>query len=865
MNTDNSERSAVVDDKAKVRYELKLETKTPDSRHWFPPHLSLNLDGKQPPGIITGPWLIKNDEWYKPSWYFEGNQIVEVSEKDDPTFGGRYWFPASAENMHKLSKLNTTSEAQREEMDWWLAWHEWMLTNASVKSLTLKMTAFQRDPSDEDSVHKMIGMTRRVETEKPVNLSLIQRMQYIQRGETPPTTEVVKSTETVPFKHALRFNEYTYYDLYSQQLNAAWYMTTALRTFIQMDMRTGKTASAIVAMLDLMEHNEIDKGIVVCPTSNIYDPWITELEAHGVRFIVMDGTKDDDFEALKRNDWDVVLLNYERVGSRIKEMLYRVEGFDPQRVMVVADETSFIKNPYSNRSKDLRQLCWICRYVTLLNGTPMQQGPQDLWAQYNCIDPYGLILGNPFNEYIRRWLTKAKSTFKVPPMLRTDFEAMLSSTAIRYIRGEADQFTGKDKTFRYIQLPCTESQMSDIKDVTEGYITKQDDEGDEERVNIGTGVLSLYLHMREICNGYNKYPLQTEDEAVERGLKSREYARVSYDVDPKIMWLRTYIEANPTQPLVIFTEFVEQGQHIKEMLNELGLKWASTRPFMAKTKVKHLNPAISIECYNFINEEFFYGQGVPGTFVMPGFPVKIPSWITHNERVVSTVDEAGFRDDVTYFDKYLDKGTYKGQDRKDQIDRFQYGEADYFILDPRQGYGLSLHRKPAWSNGIGIKPAMVFMCPVWSLGNYEQSQDRCVTTDEETGKTTNTLIYALSIKGSIEDHVLEALRLKKDVQSTLLQDTTREGFNTFVHNLVEAMEDARNDPQAYFDADEMRARALLGVSPISKLSKGVILRGIKTKHGYTRKAAMDWLKGEAEQKYKDAYQYLNNKMNETTK
>jgi len=105
------------------------------------------------------------------------------------------------------------------------------------------------------------------------------------------------------------------------------------------------------------------------------------------------------------------------------------------------------------------------------------------------------------------------------------------------------------------------------------------------------------------------------------------------------------------------------------------------------------------------------------------------------------------------------------------------------------------------------------------------------------------MIYALSIKGSIEEYIFNALRKKKEVQASLMQDAQRDGYASFVENLIEGMQTAIDESDdGYFDAEEMNARIQCGVPPFSKLSDKLITRKLQNKLRLrTQKAVAEYI------------------------
>lgn len=102
-------------------------------------------------------------------------------------------------------------------------------------------------------------------------------------------------------------------------------------------------------------------------------------------------TKDPGFDGWMRSDPEklhVLLIGVEGLG--ISEKFYQAaipfflaEG--PK--MAVCDEASRIKNPKALRSQRAVALGQTANWTMFLNGTPIAKGIQDLWSQYEFLDP----------------------------------------------------------------------------------------------------------------------------------------------------------------------------------------------------------------------------------------------------------------------------------------------------------------------------------------------------------------------------------------------------------------------------------------------------------------------------------------------
>ncbi len=102
-------------------------------------------------------------------------------------------------------------------------------------------------------------------------------------------------------------------------------------------------------------------------------------------------------KALKGRRIPVEVVNYEAVVARRREWYERARATPD--LMIVADESHFLKTRGSSRSRVVRHLGRSAKYRLALTGTPLGQGLQDAWAQFDFIDPS--IFG-PYDDQVER-------------------------------------------------------------------------------------------------------------------------------------------------------------------------------------------------------------------------------------------------------------------------------------------------------------------------------------------------------------------------------------------------------------------------------------------------------------------------------
>lgn len=730
------------------------------------------------------------------------------------------WEP-SAENLRILLSLPMVDEDSRRRAMKDVFFWKTNLPMVCYWSILLKAGSIPRD----EGVGRLpaVSKTKIVKKKKVLTRDEMLAVMAGASVDTEVDTQVVESSV---WKDAMKFQKYCpHYQLYSQQLIGAWAISQLKRVPLWYDMRVGKTWSAIAAYKHARANDEVDMLIVVCPTFNMYDPWLDELKSGNLSVSIMDGTAEEDMETVEsaaRGDVDVLIVNYERVDRRLEAI---EDNLDMARLFIVADETSAIKNPESKRSLAMHRLCQKPLYVVLLNGTPCEQGPQDLWSQMRCIDSKGVVWGQTFADYASEWLYQYAAG-KYTPKNSLDFQVFLSRTSIRYIRSEADQFAGRDKTFRYVELPPTKEQLVQSQNVLQGFLETVSASGDKKKQGVFDSYIVIAGFLREICCSYDKY----------REVEDGPYIRVRHEIDPKLLWVLAFIMSKPGEPVVIYCEFNEQESRLKEMLDEHKIPWSSTRPRMTPVVRNRLVEDVPFTRVQDWVKKFHSKFQVTGMPLPPpgSTDVKVPNWLRYDEEVISyeraTHGPAALTEEHT---TYKDRGTYPPHIKSDQVKMFNKGEAQVFICKWSQARGFSLARKEAVKSGFGTYPTIISLAPTWSLGSWQQGQDRCVTTHSNADGSTsavNTMVYALTTKGSIEGDIMAALRNKSSVATTLFQDAKRKGFESFVSNMLSDMKAASMDKTSVFDAEEMNARITLGVPPFSKLSRKLVLNKAASKY-----------------------------------
>lgn len=194
----------------------------------------------------------------------------------------------------------------------------------------------------------------------------------------------------------------------AMMLDMAWNLPSAA-WFAKMG--TGKTFAAIHLACARYSAGLVDRIVILCP-STLRLTWKKEFAKYATieyDFRIHD-TKAGwlkEFYSIKTKPGDpmpVLAVSVEGLG--VSEALYdSVCGFYiDSRVFTICDESSRIKNPDAKRTNRAIELGRASHSRLILNGTPIALGIQDLYSQYEFLDP-NIIGSGDYWAFKSRYLT----------------------------------------------------------------------------------------------------------------------------------------------------------------------------------------------------------------------------------------------------------------------------------------------------------------------------------------------------------------------------------------------------------------------------------------------------------------------------
>lgn len=359
---------------------------------------------------------------------------------------------------------------------------------------------------------------------------------------------------------------------------------------LYMDMGTGKTKTAtdIAAALNL--EGKVQAVLVVCKLSLSIN-WAEEFEKHcPVPYALRLHTNDKSgFQDWMWENKDVDLKVY-IVGT---ESLSSGSAFEfaekflmlHTKTMCIIDEAHMISNHKAVRSERAVILGRNSNYRAILTGTPITEGPMNLFMQFEFLDPNIIGIGDFYafrNHYavMGGYMKEDERTGKKKAMEIVGYQNLeeLMSTVAPYIFQVRKHEVLKEippKTYQVRHVNMSEKQRALYKQIK----SKKGYEWEGAKV-VPQNVLELSLRLHQVCGGF----VATKDQEFkidkETGdLVAKEFAVMNpifdkYDDNPKIAELRTIFEEAPGVPTAVWCKYMPEMDAVQELARSMGRKMA---------------------------------------------------------------------------------------------------------------------------------------------------------------------------------------------------------------------------------------------------------------------------------------------------
>lgn len=236
-----------------------------------------------------------------------------------------------------------------------------------------------------------------------------------------------------------------------------------------MEQGTGKSKVIIDNIAYLFRRGSIDTAVIVAP-KGVYRNWFaSEFKTHMPEDVVQ-FTKVCVWSPVETKKNIQELTDFLKESNKLRFFIVNIEALSTdkgknylQRLLntgdtfMCVDESTTIKHRTARRTKNILKLSKMAKYRRILTGTPVTQGPLDLWAQMNFLDEY--ILQSSYYAYrnaycvIRRRRTSTHSFDEVVGYQRLEeLQDILKPYSYRVTKDECLDLPPKIRLKREIEL-----------------------------------------------------------------------------------------------------------------------------------------------------------------------------------------------------------------------------------------------------------------------------------------------------------------------------------------------------------------------------------------------------------------------------
>lgn len=305
-----------------------------------------------------------------------------------------------------------------------------------------------------------------------------------------------------------------HYEYAKHQIDGIIYVLKNANAVLLDDQGLGKTLQAGVAIRMRHEMGACTRTLVIAPRA-VCDVWIKELA------LVAPMLKTQILKAAIRDDTEVLICNYERVGRRLAALQKWAPDF------VVLDEAHRVKQRMTTAAKSVKHLD--PRFRLIMTGTLVANRPEDVWFPLQwCIPGF-------FPEYFNFLRTiadvgNAYSRFAINGYKEDALYSLrekISSVSLRRLK--KDVLDLPDRTYQTRLVPMTTQQAVIYEQERLGMLKEYDEQGYPIEIN----ALTKTLRLAQIAAN----PAMVNEDWPEISFKYEEALSLIEDNDnPTIVW-----------------------------------------------------------------------------------------------------------------------------------------------------------------------------------------------------------------------------------------------------------------------------------------------------------------------------------------
>ena len=334
-----------------------------------------------------------------------------------------------------------------------------------------------------------------------------------------------------------------------------------------MEQGTGKSKVALDTAGHLFYEEKIDAVVIIAP-NGVQTNWMkNEVPKHfGVEpYYTYQWNNSVSNKEKERQKWfllavglnlPILVINIDAIAT--KRGYAYVENFlRTSRALLIVDESTMIKNPKAKRTKAVISLSQYAPYRRILTGTPVPQGPLDLYTQFQFLDP--TILG--FKSWcafraryaiLKQEYGAGGRTYQQLIGYRNIDELSASIKDYSYRALKKDCLDLPDKVYKKVYVELSDNQRRLYDELKKSFITEL-----EGVTMTATLALTRLLRLQQITGGH----FANED--------TKEVTAID-DTCPRVVALQNVIEELPeTSQVIIWAKHTAEIELIVNHLNSV--------------------------------------------------------------------------------------------------------------------------------------------------------------------------------------------------------------------------------------------------------------------------------------------------------
>lgn len=293
--------------------------------------------------------------------------------------------------------------------------------------------------------------------------------------------------------------------------------------------RTGKTPTSLL-YTDVMGYQKV---VIAVPSSTVL-PWCNECRkwVPSVEPIVIKGTlaqRKKIYQYLKTMDKYVAIISYDTMKVDVN---YFTESID----LLIVDEAHFLRNSKTKRSDGVKRVGFVAKHRMALTGTPAVRHASDVWFILNFLYPK-VFTG--FWQFAERYFkiefdffSGARQLGELKEERSLEFYNLVAHYCVQHKLEEVIDWLPEVIRYPEIVLDFEKIQAKQYQTMLDSFIAYCEEQ--KEFVEV-PNTLSQLMRLRQIALDPSIIGLDGKS--------------------PKTDWIMSYIEDNPEEPIIIFSQF----------------------------------------------------------------------------------------------------------------------------------------------------------------------------------------------------------------------------------------------------------------------------------------------------------------------